>query len=129
MKKGNLSVLITLAVLSFTTTTAAANWQHIWTQSTINLYVDAESIASSPGGIKEAWFRYDYSPPDCANITGKCIDSSVVYARYFSDKSMCDIQETVYFQGGQQKTTGLSCAPIRIIPGTFNEICWEYLYR
>ena len=124
-------LLISLTFLSGTTTTEAATWVITSTSPnrSLSVYIDTSSITPGPDGSKEAWFKNEFTPPDCTIFAGKCVVQSVGYQRYYPNKTSCLIEGTVYFTSGPDSVSPPSCKPKRITPDSIGEINWEYLFR
>lgn len=135
MKKWSLFLLITLVVMLMPVTTEAANWKYIARSTNgIMAYLDTSSISGSSYGPKDAWVKYEHHYQDCASelaiIMNKCISKKLIYERHFSDTSMCNLQQIVYFtdgtdDGGSQE----SCNPQSIPPNSLAEAVWNHLYQ
>jgi len=133
MKKWNLFLLITLAILSVSTATEAANWQYIGKGDEQTAYIDTSSISGSPNGPKEAWTKHELTPPDCtsryAKSINQCISNYMVYERHFKNKTFCILENIFFFMDGTNSSSASSGVPNRIIPDSLGEAVWEYLYQ
>lgn len=127
-------LLIILIIFSTSSPAEAANWK--WVSETTNdiVYVDLESISLlGPNGPKEIWIKFLQKSPDCTSDVpknfNKCMKDLNSYQRFLSNKSVCIMQQVIYFTDNTQENTKFSCDVYRIVPGSTNEAIWKYLFN
>ena len=114
---------------SVATKSKEAKWNYIGKNESQTVFVDTASIISSgSNGPKEAWFRFDFDPPNC-KYTSKCQDKSLAYIRIYNNKTKCNLRIIVNFTDGTNAEESYSCDREEIEPNSFGEGMWKYLYR
>lgn len=132
MKKSNLFLMTTLAILMAVTPAEAANWEFIAGAKDIKAFVDTESVSGSPEGPREGWVKYELSKPNCtaafAKSKKKCIATVISFVREEKNRTYCELQQNYYFTDNTDSSAKLTCKNKRIIPGSLGEKIWKYFY-
>lgn len=128
--------LLTLtAICLLITSVEAVNWVRIGGGKGVALFVDTDSVSGRSEEAREAWFMYEFEPPDCPPPTGqkqqKCTVRLCYYEMHYSDRTSCAHQRIEYFSDGTNSgvRTFLSCERKKVVPGSSGEIKWKYLYQ
>jgi len=132
MKKWQLILLMVLTSLSVSVSTEAKdeNWERISTsEKGETVYIDVHSIKEGSNGAKEAWYMYEYNPPNCTAVENQCISEITEYRRLYSNKTTCSLFVILAFTDATLSTHNLSCKTESVIPGTLSEKIWKSAYR
>lgn len=133
MRRWCLPFLIFLTVVFFAGTAEALKWVNIGKGEGVSLHAESDSVTDGPEGSKEAWFMFEYNPPDCtsayAKTRNKCVSSYTFLERHYSNKTFCIFGLVHYFADGTNTGfSSVSCEIKTISPGTAGELKWKYLF-
>lgn len=123
-----------LVICLLSVSVEAVKWVRLGGGKGLTLYVDSDSVSGRPEEAREAWFMFEFDPPDCSARTGqkqqKCIVRLCYYEMHYRDRTLCLHQSVEYFTDGTNSgAQTYSCIREKVIPGAISELKWNYLYR
>lgn len=108
----------------------AANWVLAGTSEDGNasLYVDKESIKSSPQNVTMAWTKFLFGNPE--SFESKMFSQMLVYMEYgCNEKKTRMLELTFYYTDGSQETFSPAREWRSVKPGTLENESFQYLCR